>query len=145
MVENYLDVFAVTDYFKELRYDKADATWYLDPTEGLKFGLKSPIPLYLSPISSPTPLPLSPIRTFEQNLEERRVGIDKEHWRWFFDYRNDPGTKPPVDGTQTEEAQRMLFELQAEVMAEKFRRKAMEDEVVAKKLKKKAVEEGSGG
>ncbi|RYR62934.1 hypothetical protein Ahy_A04g020691 [Arachis hypogaea] len=29
----------------------------------------------------------------EQNLEDLLTGIDKEHWRWFLDYRNDHGTK----------------------------------------------------
>ncbi|XP_016206717.1 uncharacterized protein LOC107647107 [Arachis ipaensis] len=48
-----------------------------------------------------------------------------------------PSAQPPVDKAQTEEAQRMLFELQEEVTAEKLRRKAVEDEVAAEKLKRK--------
>ncbi|KAL4394857.1 hypothetical protein AHAS_Ahas02G0193900 [Arachis hypogaea] len=36
------------------------------------------------------------------------------------------GSQPPVDRAQREEAQRMLFELQAEVTVEKLRRKAVE-------------------
>ncbi|XP_016177901.2 uncharacterized protein LOC107623159 isoform X3 [Arachis ipaensis] len=34
-----------------------------------------------------------PLWTLEQNLEKRPEGIPREHWRWFIDYRNDPGTK----------------------------------------------------
>nr|XP_025647408.1 uncharacterized protein LOC112742387 [Arachis hypogaea] len=34
-----------------------------------------------------------PTRTLEQNLEDCLRGIDKEHWRWFLNYRNDPDTK----------------------------------------------------
>ncbi|RYR26656.1 hypothetical protein Ahy_B02g060936 [Arachis hypogaea] len=60
-----------------------------------------------------------------------------------------PSLHLPVDGAQTDEAQRMLFELQAEVMAKKLRRKAVkdeiaegiEDEVAAEKLKRMAVED----
>ncbi|RYR21453.1 hypothetical protein Ahy_B03g066751 [Arachis hypogaea] len=47
----------------------------------------------------------------------------------------------PVDETQIEEAQRMLIELHAKVMAEKLKRKAVEDEVATEKLKRKAVED----
>ncbi|KAL4392047.1 hypothetical protein AHAS_Ahas03G0306000 [Arachis hypogaea] len=32
-------------------------------------------------------------RTFKQNLEDHLAGIDKEYWRWFLDYPNDPNTK----------------------------------------------------
>ncbi|RYR03965.1 hypothetical protein Ahy_B06g083450 [Arachis hypogaea] len=51
----------------------------------------------------------------------------------------------PVDRAQTEEAQRMLFELQAEavedkVAAENLKRKAMEDEIAAEKTKRQALE-----
>ncbi|RYR15106.1 hypothetical protein Ahy_B04g071830 [Arachis hypogaea] len=52
-----------------------------------------------------------------------------------------PSAQPPVDRAQIEEAQRMLFELQAEVTAEKLRRKVVEDEVAAEKLKRKAIED----
>ncbi|XP_052114171.1 uncharacterized protein LOC127745472 [Arachis duranensis] len=38
--ENYLDVFAVTCYYRELGYDKAEACWFLDPKDGLDFGLR---------------------------------------------------------------------------------------------------------
>ncbi|RYR13351.1 hypothetical protein Ahy_B04g070395 isoform G [Arachis hypogaea] len=44
-------------------------------------------------------------------------------------------------GTQREETQRVLLELQAELAAEKLKRKAMEDEVAAEKLKRKAVKD----
>ncbi|KAL4287630.1 hypothetical protein AHAS_Ahas19G0205400 [Arachis hypogaea] len=49
--------------------------------------------------------------------------------------------EPPVDRAQMEEAQRMLFELQAEGTAEKLRRKAVEDKVATEKLKKKVIED----
>ncbi|RYQ79654.1 uncharacterized protein LOC107484283 [Arachis duranensis] len=49
--------------------------------------------------------------------------------------------QPPVDGAQTEEAQRMLVELQAEMPTEKLRRKAVK-EIAAEKLKRKVVEDG---
>ncbi|RYQ82879.1 hypothetical protein Ahy_B10g101458 isoform B [Arachis hypogaea] len=125
-------------------------------------------------------------KTLEQNIEERPPGIDKEHWRWFLEYRNKPetqekimeieqrdksskmlseddsfvqalrkehsgrvrgvgfGTTPSqlfhpsshlsMDGAQTENTQRMLFELQAEVVDEKLKRKAMENVVAAEKI-----------
>ncbi|RYQ87613.1 hypothetical protein Ahy_B09g095132 [Arachis hypogaea] len=38
--EDYLDVFAVTGYYKELGYDKAEACWYLKPKHVLEFGLR---------------------------------------------------------------------------------------------------------
>ncbi|RYR72559.1 hypothetical protein Ahy_A02g006773 [Arachis hypogaea] len=38
--EDYLDVFAVTGYYKELGYDKAEACWYLEPKHVLEFGLR---------------------------------------------------------------------------------------------------------
>ncbi|RYR35512.1 hypothetical protein Ahy_A10g050661 [Arachis hypogaea] len=131
-------------------------------------------------------------KTLEQNIEELPPEIDKEHWRWFFEYRSKPetqcinefmaprfmkklgplekiieieqrdvsskmlfkddsfvqalgkehsgrvrgvdfGTMPSqlfhpsshlsVDRAQTEDTQRMLFELQAEVAAKKLKRK----------------------
>ncbi|RYQ90829.1 hypothetical protein Ahy_B09g096812 isoform J [Arachis hypogaea] len=34
-----------------------------------------------------------PTFTTEQNLENRPPGIDREHWRWFLDYRAEPETK----------------------------------------------------
>ncbi|KAL4371790.1 hypothetical protein AHAS_Ahas06G0201000 [Arachis hypogaea] len=46
-----------------------------------------------------------------------------------------------MDRAQIEDAQRMLFELQAEVTAEKLNRKAVEDELVVKKLKRKVMED----
>ncbi|KAL4321369.1 hypothetical protein AHAS_Ahas14G0103600 [Arachis hypogaea] len=52
-----------------------------------------------------------------------------------------PSSQLPVDGAQAEKAQRMLFELQAEVTAEKLRRKVVEDKVTAKKLKRNAVDD----
>ncbi|KAL4320988.1 hypothetical protein AHAS_Ahas14G0065500 [Arachis hypogaea] len=52
-----------------------------------------------------------------------------------------PSSQPPLDRVRIEEAQRMLFELQAEVTAEKLKRKTVEDEVAAKKLKRKAIED----
>nr|XP_025685455.1 uncharacterized protein LOC112786275 [Arachis hypogaea] len=42
-------------------------------------------------------------------------------------------------GTQREETQRVLLELQAELAAEKLKRKAMEDEVAAEKTKRQAM------
>ncbi|RYR02367.1 hypothetical protein Ahy_B06g081162 [Arachis hypogaea] len=39
-----------------------------------------------------------PLWTLEQNLEKRPEGIPREHWRWFIDYRNDPGTKSEKQG-----------------------------------------------
>ncbi|RYQ86283.1 hypothetical protein Ahy_B10g105955 [Arachis hypogaea] len=47
-----------------------------------------------------------------------------------------PSSHPSVDRAQIEEAQRMLFELQAEVTAKKLKRKAKEDEVAAEKTKR---------
>ncbi|RYR06886.1 hypothetical protein Ahy_B05g074201 [Arachis hypogaea] len=38
--EDYLDVFAVTGYYRELGYAKAEACWFLDPEDGLEFGLR---------------------------------------------------------------------------------------------------------
>ncbi|QHO23143.1 uncharacterized protein DS421_12g361100 [Arachis hypogaea] len=38
--EDYLDVFAITGYYRELGYDKVEACWFLDPEDGLKFGLR---------------------------------------------------------------------------------------------------------
>ncbi|XP_057719909.1 uncharacterized protein LOC130934347 [Arachis stenosperma] len=49
--------------------------------------------------------------------------------------------QPLMDRAQTEDAQRMLFELQAEVTVEKLSRKAVEDELAAKKLKRKVMED----
>ncbi|RYR49523.1 hypothetical protein Ahy_A07g036040 [Arachis hypogaea] len=49
-------------------------------------------------------------------------------------------SQPSVDRAQIEEAQRMLCELQAEVMAEKLKRKAMEDEVAAEEMNRQAIE-----
>ncbi|RYR32017.1 hypothetical protein Ahy_B01g056994 [Arachis hypogaea] len=46
----------------------------------------------------------------------------------------------PSIGTQREETQRVLLELQAKLAAEKLKRKAMEDEVAAEKMKKQAME-----
>ncbi|XP_020959357.1 uncharacterized protein LOC110263089 [Arachis ipaensis] len=34
-----------------------------------------------------------PTFTTEQNLENRPPGIDREHWRWYLDYRAKPETK----------------------------------------------------
>ncbi|KAL4356535.1 hypothetical protein AHAS_Ahas09G0096400 [Arachis hypogaea] len=34
-----------------------------------------------------------PTFTTEQNLENRPPGIDREHWRWFLDYRAEAETK----------------------------------------------------
>ncbi|RYR08206.1 uncharacterized protein LOC107644039 [Arachis ipaensis] len=34
-----------------------------------------------------------PIFTAEQNFENRPLGIDREHWRWFLDYRAEAETK----------------------------------------------------
>ncbi|RYR17388.1 hypothetical protein Ahy_B03g062152 [Arachis hypogaea] len=34
-----------------------------------------------------------PTFTTDQNLENRPPGIDREHWRWFLDYRAEPETK----------------------------------------------------
>ncbi|RYR56407.1 hypothetical protein Ahy_A05g022116 [Arachis hypogaea] len=49
--------------------------------------------------------------------------------------------QPPVDRVQAEKAQRMLIKLQAEVTAEKLKRKVVEDEVAAEKLKMKTMED----
>ncbi|RYR78691.1 hypothetical protein Ahy_A01g003543 [Arachis hypogaea] len=38
--EDYLDVFAVAGYYREMGYDKAEACWFLDPEDGLEFGLR---------------------------------------------------------------------------------------------------------
>ncbi|RYQ79348.1 hypothetical protein Ahy_Scaffold6g108083 [Arachis hypogaea] len=38
--ENYFDMFAVTSYYRKLRYDKAEACWFLDPKDGLEFSLR---------------------------------------------------------------------------------------------------------
>ncbi|RYR75742.1 hypothetical protein Ahy_A01g000326 [Arachis hypogaea] len=38
--EDYLDVFAVTGYYRKLGYDKAEACWFLDPEDGLEFDLR---------------------------------------------------------------------------------------------------------
>ncbi|RYR49984.1 hypothetical protein Ahy_A07g036518 [Arachis hypogaea] len=38
--EDYLDMFAVIGYYRELRYDKVEACWFLDPEDGLEFGLR---------------------------------------------------------------------------------------------------------
>ncbi|RYR18468.1 hypothetical protein Ahy_B03g063091 [Arachis hypogaea] len=45
------------------------------------------------------------------------------------------------NGFEREETQRVLLELQAELAAEKLKRKAVEDEVAAKKTKRQAVED----
>ncbi|XP_057758875.1 villin-3-like [Arachis stenosperma] len=57
--------------------------------------------------------------------------------------KQSPDSSPvsPLDGAQIEEAQGMLFELQAKVTAEKLKRRVAEDKVAAEKLKRKAVEE----
>ncbi|KAL4356372.1 hypothetical protein AHAS_Ahas09G0080100 [Arachis hypogaea] len=34
-----------------------------------------------------------PTFTTDQNLENRPPEIDREHWRWFLDYRAEPETK----------------------------------------------------
>ncbi|RYR09404.1 hypothetical protein Ahy_B05g077710 isoform B [Arachis hypogaea] len=47
----------------------------------------------------------------------------------------------PSDGVQREETQRVLLELQAELAAEKLKRKEVEDEIAAEKTKKQAVED----
>ncbi|RYQ90833.1 hypothetical protein Ahy_B09g096812 isoform N [Arachis hypogaea] len=39
-----------------------------------------------------------PTFTTEQNLENRPPGIDREHWRWFLDYRAEPETKSEEQG-----------------------------------------------
>ncbi|RYR45063.1 hypothetical protein Ahy_A08g041309 [Arachis hypogaea] len=46
----------------------------------------------------------------------------------------------PFDGDQTEEIQRVLLELQTEVVAEKLRRKVLEDEVTSEKIKRQAID-----
>ncbi|KAL4337226.1 hypothetical protein AHAS_Ahas12G0089000 [Arachis hypogaea] len=51
-----------------------------------------------------------------------------------------PSSQPPMARAQTEEAQRILFELQDEVVAEKLKRKAMEDEVATEKTKRQTIE-----
>ncbi|RYR62610.1 hypothetical protein Ahy_A04g020320 isoform B [Arachis hypogaea] len=38
--EDYLDVLAVTGYYTELGYDKAEACWFLEPEDGLEFGFR---------------------------------------------------------------------------------------------------------
>ncbi|RYR16535.1 hypothetical protein Ahy_B04g073576 [Arachis hypogaea] len=38
--KDYLDVFVITSYYRELGYDKAEACWFLDPKDGLEFGLR---------------------------------------------------------------------------------------------------------
>ncbi|RYR78650.1 hypothetical protein Ahy_A01g003484 [Arachis hypogaea] len=47
----------------------------------------------------------------------------------------------PSKGFEREETQRVLLELQAELAAEKLKRKAVEDEVAAEKTKRQAVED----
>ncbi|XP_020970324.1 uncharacterized protein LOC110268476 [Arachis ipaensis] len=47
----------------------------------------------------------------------------------------------PSNGFEREETQRVLLELQAELAADKLKRKAVEDEVAAKKTKRQAVED----
>ncbi|RYR25319.1 hypothetical protein Ahy_B02g059017 [Arachis hypogaea] len=104
----------------------------------------------------------------EQNNEHRQPGIDREHWRWFLDYRAKAETKvfekekpgrvrgvgfgptptqlfgpnshAPGNGVQLEETQRKLIELQAELEGEKLKRKVMEDEAAVEKKRMKAME-----
>ncbi|XP_020976798.1 uncharacterized protein LOC107617938 isoform X1 [Arachis ipaensis] len=47
----------------------------------------------------------------------------------------------PSNGFEREETQRVLLELQAELAAEKLKRKAVEDEVAVEKTKRQAVED----
>ncbi|XP_020961116.1 uncharacterized protein LOC110263708 [Arachis ipaensis] len=47
----------------------------------------------------------------------------------------------PSNGIERKETQRVLLELQAELAAEKLKRKAVEDEVAAEKTKRQAVED----
>ncbi|RYR29472.1 hypothetical protein Ahy_B01g053873 [Arachis hypogaea] len=96
--------------------------------------------------------------TTVENIEQRPPGIDREHWRWFLNYRTEeeikvfgkekpgrvrgmgagptpsqlfgPNSRAPVNGVQVEETQRKLLELQAELEYEKLKRKAMEDALI---------------
>ncbi|RYR44055.1 hypothetical protein Ahy_A08g040433 [Arachis hypogaea] len=52
----------------------------------------------------------------------------------------DSNSAQPSIGTQREETQRVLLELQIELAAEKLKTKAMEDEVVAEKTRRQAME-----
>ncbi|QHN87400.1 uncharacterized protein DS421_16g554780 [Arachis hypogaea] len=47
----------------------------------------------------------------------------------------------PINDFEREETQRVLLELQAELAAEKLKKKAVEDEVAAEKTKRQAVED----
>ncbi|XP_057744746.1 uncharacterized protein LOC130962564 [Arachis stenosperma] len=51
------------------------------------------------------------------------------------------GRERPSNGFEREETQRVLLELQAELAAEKLKRKAVEDEVAAEKTKRQAMED----
>ncbi|RYQ98763.1 hypothetical protein Ahy_B07g086539 [Arachis hypogaea] len=47
-------------------------------------------------------------KTREQNIEERPPKIDKEHWRWFLEYRNKPETQEKIMAIeQRDESSRM--------------------------------------
>ncbi|RYR08242.1 hypothetical protein Ahy_B05g075817 [Arachis hypogaea] len=63
-----------------------------------------------------------PDLSLEENIENPPDGITADHWRWFLDYRNSKET-------------------QAELAAEKLKRKAVEDEVAVEKTKRQAVED----
>ncbi|RYR67267.1 hypothetical protein Ahy_A03g013586 [Arachis hypogaea] len=108
--------------------------------------------------------------TLEQNIKGCPSGITVNHWRWFLDYLNMKKQRKelrrlsnmmnhldcclkmihllkllerstqPSSGTQREETQRVLLELQAKLAVEKLKRKAMEDEEAAKKTKREAIE-----
>ncbi|XP_020970092.1 uncharacterized protein LOC110268345 [Arachis ipaensis] len=53
----------------------------------------------------------------------------------------DMNSHQPSNNFEREETQRVLLELQAELAAEKLKRKAVEDEVAAEKTKRQAVED----
>ncbi|RYR12784.1 hypothetical protein Ahy_B04g070144 isoform B [Arachis hypogaea] len=50
-----------------------------------------------------------PTFTTEQNIENRLPGIDREHWRWFLDYRAKVETKKRIEEIeQQDESSRVL-------------------------------------
>ncbi|RYR04220.1 hypothetical protein Ahy_B06g083852 [Arachis hypogaea] len=81
------------------------------------------------------------IHEIEQHDESSRVLSQNDSLAQTLEKENqvDPNSHPPGNGVQVEETQRKLLELQAELEAEKLKKKAMEDEVTTEKKKRQAM------